>query len=121
MKARIGRPPLDIDEDTVEKLASIHCTMQEIASVVGCSVDTLENRFSEIIKQGRDRGKASLRRMQYEAAKKGNATLLIWLGKQILGQKDKSPEEIEAIRNQPVIHLSPEDRSVLLKIARGAA
>ena len=33
--------------------------------------------------------KTSLRRWQYEAAKRGNASLLIWLGKQYLGQKDR--------------------------------
>ena len=33
--------------------------------------------------------KASLRRMQYKAAEGGNVTAQIWLGKQILGQKDK--------------------------------
>lgn len=84
----MGRPKLEIDEEEVIKLASIHCTMEEIGYIVGCSVDTLENRFSESIKEGRARGRASLRRMQYEAAKKGNATMLIWLGKQLLGQRD---------------------------------
>ena len=31
----------------------------------------------------------SLRRMQFEKAQTGNTTMLIWLGKQMLGQKDK--------------------------------
>ena len=31
-----------------------------------------------------------LRRQQIEAAKKGNATMLIWLGKQLLEQSDKA-------------------------------
>lgn len=39
-------------------------------------------------------GQTSLRRSQLDAAKKGNATMLIWLGKQYLGQADKpTPEE----------------------------
>jgi hypothetical protein len=94
----MARPQLEIDEDTVEKLAAIHCTMQEIASVVGCSVDTLERRFADTIKVGKDKGKTSLRRYQWKAAEKGNVSMLIWLGKQLLGQKDKSDSEIEALK-----------------------
>ena len=88
-KAHGGRPPKEIDEDTVKKLASIMCTMEEIAYVVGCSVDTLENRFSEIIKEGKAKGRTSLRRHQFLAAEKGNTAMLIWLGKQFLGQSEK--------------------------------
>jgi hypothetical protein len=38
---------------------------------------------------GAQTGKASLRRMQFKAAEDGNVTMLIWLGKQFLGQKDQ--------------------------------
>lgn len=86
---KIGRPKLEIDPTVVEKLASINCTMIEIASVVGCSVDTLENRFSDIIKKGREFGKMSLRRMMYEKCQQGNVTMMIWLSKQMLGYTDK--------------------------------
>ena len=34
-------------------------------------------------------GKASLRRMQGKSAQDGNVTAQIWLGKQMLGQRDK--------------------------------
>jgi hypothetical protein len=66
--------------------------MIEIASVVGCSVDTLEKRFSDLIKKGRESGKASLRRQQWALAQKGDKTMLIWLGKQYLGQRDQEPQ-----------------------------
>lgn len=84
----MSRPKKQIDPKLVEKLARIHCTMIEIASVCGCSVDTLERRFADAIKEGRERGKASLRRHQWKLARTGNATMLIWLGKQLLEQKD---------------------------------
>ncbi len=96
----MGRPPLEIDESVVEKLASIHCTMEEIASVVGCSVDTLERRFAEVIKVAKDKGKSSLRRYQWEGAQKGNPAMLIWLGKQLLGQKDVSRVELQEIPDE---------------------
>jgi hypothetical protein len=99
----MGRPLIPIDENQVEKLASIMCTMNEIAAFFGCSVDTIENRFSDVIKTGREKGTASLRRMQYQAAEKGNTAMLIWLGKQYLGQADKVDHSNE---KETVVHLA---------------
>ena len=90
--AKIGRPRAKIDPDAVLVLARIHCTQAEIAAVLGCSVDTLARRFADTIKKGQDEGKASLRRMQYKAASDGNPTMLIWLGKQLLGQHEPTQE-----------------------------
>lgn len=86
----MARPFKKLDEDVIKKLAAIHCTMVEIASVCGCSVDTLERNCAELIKKAKDEGKASLRRMQFQAAQSGNNTMLIWLGKQLLDQKDRN-------------------------------
>lgn len=88
-KKPVGRPKKEIDTDMVEKLASIFCTNEEIAEIVGCHRDTLADNFSAYIKKGREHGKMSLRRKQYEKAMTGNTTMLIWLGKQFLGQSDK--------------------------------
>lgn len=85
----MGRPLKQIDPAQVEKLAALHCTLEEIGTIVGCSVDTLSRRFADAIEKGRAHGKASLKRRQYELAMAGNATMLIWLGKQHLGQRDK--------------------------------
>ena len=79
----------DINPEQVQKLAGIGCTNKEIADIVGCSHDTLTRRFSEDLEAGRRQGKASLRRKQYELAMSGNAAMLIWLGKQVLGQSEK--------------------------------
>ena len=84
-----GRPKIKIDPEQVRRLASIFCTMQQIGHVVGCSVDTLERRFADIIKEGRDMGRTSLLKKQYEVAMTGNVSMLIWLGKQHLQQSDK--------------------------------
>lgn len=92
----MARPRKKIDQSIVEKLAAIHCTMEEIASVCECSVDTLERRFAEPIKSAKNRGKTSLRRHQWELAQKGNVTMLIWLGKQLLGQRDQLEQVIDA-------------------------
>ena len=37
-----GRPKFEIDFETVEKLASLMCTQEEIASFLGCDVRTLQ-------------------------------------------------------------------------------
>lgn len=91
----MARPEIQIDEKLVEKLASIHCTMNEIAAAVGCSVDTLERRFADTIKKGRDKGKSSLRRHMWEAAQKGNTAMLIWLSKQTLGMREPRDDLVD--------------------------
>lgn len=85
----MARPRIQIDEKQVEALAKIGCCGEEIAAVIGCSRDTIERRFAAVVKRGHDSRNASLRRAQYEVAvKQKNATMLIWLGKQFLGQRD---------------------------------
>lgn len=90
----MARPKFQIDYNMVEKLANIQCTQQEIASFLGCSVDTLQRdeKFCGIYKKGQQNGKMSLRRIQYKLAEK-NPTMAIWLGKQYLHQKDKEEED----------------------------
>lgn len=84
-----GRPKKEIDYVTVEKLANIQCTQDEIASFVGISARTLQRdeKFMEIFNRGRENGKMSLRRMQWKHAEK-SASMAIFLGKQYLGQRD---------------------------------
>lgn len=85
----MARPKKEIDIELVKNLASIFCTVEEIAAMVGVSKDTLERRYAAIIKEGKERGKASLRRLQWKIAQGGNASMAIFLGKQYLGQADK--------------------------------
>lgn len=85
----MGRPKLNIDPKKVEALASFGCTNTEIASFYGCERTTITKRFSRIITKGRESGKIRLRQKQFDTAMKGNVSMLIWLGKQTLGQADK--------------------------------
>ena len=97
MKNR-GRPKREFAEAEirlVESLAGMGCTYDEIAGVLRCSVDTVRDRindettaFSDAHKKGKADLKISLRRAQIRLARKGNAAMLIWLGKSILGQRD---------------------------------
>jgi hypothetical protein len=87
-----GRPRFEIDYAMVEKLAGLQCTQEEIASFLGCSVDTLQadEKFSGLYKDGIAKGRMSLRRHQWRALEEGNSTMLVWLGKQYLGQREKN-------------------------------
>ena len=106
-----GRPRFKFSDklSLVRKLASIQCTDEEIAAGIGCSQDTLargrkrEPDLDAAILEGRANGRMSLRRAQYQKAMDGNPAMLIWLGKQVLGQReradledmDEMPEAIE--------------------------
>lgn len=85
---RTGRPPKKVDARKVKKLAGFGLSLAEIAAVMDVSHDTIERRFKDALKAGRERRNGSLRRKQYEVAMTGNATMLIWLGKQHLEQSD---------------------------------
>jgi hypothetical protein len=50
----------------------------------------LNRRFAAEIAKGRAEGRTSLRRKQWELAMGGNATMLIFLGKNMLGQTDRT-------------------------------
>lgn len=78
----------NLTEDRVRDLAMIQCTMGEIAACCRCSVDTLERHFADVIKEGYELGKESLRRAQVKKAMEGNPTMLIWCGKHILKQRE---------------------------------
>ena len=94
-KRKTGRPPKKIDDRQVFKLAQYGCTTPEIAAVMDCSPDTLERRFAATMKRGKDSLRHSLRKAQVESAMGGNVTMLIWLGKQLLGQKNEPLEQAQ--------------------------
>jgi predicted transcriptional regulator len=85
----MARPKKPIDLTLVENLSRIGCTQDEIASIVGCTARTLRSRAAEAMARGQDEMRASIRRWQYEKAKGGSVPMLIWLGKQYLGQRDR--------------------------------
>ena len=104
-KKKIGRPKLNINEEQVGRLASIDCSYDEMALILGCSESTLHKSFSSVIEKGRADGKSSLKRTQFKIAMGSpavydsegnklqaetlpNPTMLIWLGKIRLGQRE---------------------------------
>ena len=89
-KKSVGRPKKhNLDILQVEQLAGFGCTNREMASFFKCSETTLTRNYGVNLEKGRDEGKIRLRQYQWKAAKAGNVAMLIWLGKQLLGQSDK--------------------------------
>lgn len=89
----MARPVKEIDEELLYKLAQIHCTMREMSDIIGVSQDTLKRRYADLIDKGKSEGKMRLRRKQIEVAMQGNHTMLIWLGKQMLGQSESPTKD----------------------------
>lgn len=91
-----GRPKIEIDKNEFEKLCALQCTLTEIAEWFKCSEDTIERwckrtyseTFADTYKKKSAKGKISLRRKQFEVANAGNVSMLIWLGRNWLDQKD---------------------------------
>ena len=84
----MGRKKLDISEETVAAMAFAGSPTVEIAEFHGCDEGTIRKRFSEILTKGRASRRIKLRQAQWKVAIGGNVTMLIFLGKQELGQKD---------------------------------
>ena len=96
--ARTGRPKFVFDEDKladIKDLASEGATLEEISKAVGCAKSTIcaNQSAMDAYHDGQNDMKISLRPWQFMQAKSGNVQMLIWLGKIVLGQKEKT--EIE--------------------------
>lgn len=93
------RPLAVIDWEIVDELMEAGCTGVEIASYFGLYPDTLYARvedkykcgFSAYLHQKRSVGDALIRKTQFDVAIDKDKTMLIWLGKQRLDQRE--PEQ----------------------------
>lgn len=112
MKA--GRPKLDLNKDQIKQLAGIGCTMKEIAQIMNCSVDTLENNYSDAIIAGREIGKMSVRRMMWDHGKKGNTVALKYLVHNVLKERIEDPLQIKML-GETIATMPIEDIDEILK------
>jgi hypothetical protein len=103
----MGRPKVKIDWDEVGEMLRCGADVRSIAVSLGISPDTLYVRskrdnkldFSAFSQQKRAAGNDLLRRKQFEIAMSGNVSMLIWLGKNRLGQTDKQAISAEIKRH----------------------
>ena len=94
----MARKKIELDWETVKKLCEMQCTQAEICGFLEISEDTLQRAckrelgttWTEYFAEARKAGKISLRRAQWQkAVEKQDTTMLIFLGKNFLGQSDK--------------------------------
>lgn len=106
-KPKLGRPEIDFDWNQFESLCRCQATLEEMAAVMRLPRTTIESKvkkkykdtFSEVVKRFAGEIQVSLRRRQIQAAldeKKANNTMLIWCGKQYLGQREPKDDTKEA-------------------------
>jgi hypothetical protein len=108
---------IHIDWERIEKMAMAGSNGQQISAAIGIHYDTLVNRcrtdlpddiseFSEYLRSKREKGNDLLLRKQYDIAMGGDKTMLIWLGKQRLGQSEKMQQDVtsggKAINTEPI-------------------
>lgn len=95
-KNKGGRPKVEIDWRILDEVI-VWASSEFCAEKLGMCNDTLVKgikekygmSFSEYKEKRREPLKINLLVKQYEIAMKGNVTMLIWLGKQHLGQSDQ--------------------------------
>jgi hypothetical protein len=85
----VGRNKTVIPEEEFTKLAELHCTWQEISDWYSVPVSTLRDNFADLYQKGTTSTKQRLRQAQLKLAMNGDRSMLIWLGKNILGQSDQ--------------------------------
>ena len=93
-----------LDERKIKLLAEIGCTQAEIAAVLEVSDDVISKHYSQVVEQGKQHCRASLRRMLWVSARNGNVTAQIWLSKQYCGFRDNPPDDG---RDRPPVVLLP--------------
>lgn len=126
-KGKAGRPYKVIDWDRVKYLCKVGCPGTEVAADLGMHHDTLYSAvkkeykmdYSQFSSKYRQRGYAALRIAQYEAAiEDKDRGMMIWRGKNDLGQKDKQDitSNNETIKAPPIVVSDKEHQEMLKDI-----
>lgn len=94
-KNDVGRREIVLDLERVKFFCRFNPNDEELAAALKIDPDTLSKYKNadpavlQAMEEGKALGRMSLRGKQFDIAMKGNVSMLIWIGKQQLGQKDK--------------------------------
>lgn len=100
---RVSRPLIPIDWDRTDELLEAGALGTEIAAYFGMHPETFYDRvrtkyeigFTQYVAEKKSKGDALIREAQYKKAiRKLDNTMLIWLGKQRLGQKENNGDVV---------------------------
>lgn len=114
-KKKSGPAPMELDWDQIKALCAIQCTKDEIAGFFGISEDSIKRaaqrdfgvRFGDLRVIWAEGGKCSLRRKQWKLADT-NPAMAIFLGKQILHQRDDINLNHNGAVIQEIVHYGDE-------------
>ena len=86
------------------------CTQQEVADILGITQQSVSEMlqkpaYKEAWERARSVTRYDVRRKQIDSALEGDRTMLIWVGKQVLDQRD-SPKEVEINQNVQVKYIA---------------
>ena len=110
-KKPVGRPRIELDPKQAKIFGYFRATYDTMAEQIGCHVDTIraamqdeDSEFSKAYKNGFSSMKMKLSEAQVKTAiEEHNPTLLVWLGKQYLDQKDNPMPDEDVNKNYTVI------------------
>ena len=110
-KKPTGRPRIELDPKQAKIFGYFRATYDTMAEQIGCHVDTIraamqdeDSEFSKEYKKGFSGMKMKLSEAQVKTAiEDRNPTLLVWLGKQYLNQKDSPMPDEDVNKNYTVI------------------
>jgi len=108
---KLGRPRIELDPKQAKIFGYFRATYDTMAEQIGCHVDTIraamqdeDSEFSKAYKKGFSSMKMKLSEAQVKTAiEEHNSTLLVWLGKQYLDQKDNPMPDEDVNKNYTVI------------------
>lgn len=99
--SKVGRKPKPIDEEKLKEFLSVNMPITRIAHYFNCTPETLYNRYGDMIIEHNVEFEHMVRLNQVKAINGLNPTLLIWLGKQVLGQRDM--QELTVTQEKPSV------------------
>jgi hypothetical protein len=110
-KKPTGRPRIKLDPKQAKIFGYFRATYDTMAEQIGCHIDTIraamqdeDSEFSKAYKKGFSSMKMKLSEAQVKTAiEEHNPTLLVWLGKQYLDQKDNPMPDEDVNKNYTVI------------------
>ena len=95
MGIAVGRDKTHIDPEEVEKLAALGVTTLEMSDFFGIHESTLKYNFKRELTKGRSQLKITLRRSMLQNAHNMNASVQIFLAKNLLGMADQPVNQVD--------------------------
>lgn len=96
---------IQLDIDDIRELASEGNTVEDIATLLGVSSSVIndDDEYKNAYNMGLCDMRATLRHAQFQSAKSGNTSMLIFLGKVLLGQREETVSTLKLEREDDAL------------------